>query len=348
MSSDEVIALNTFLYPWLSKPFLELTKNKIPHSLLLFAQKDIGELHFGLELANYLLCESKEKKPCGQCEACHWVRQGNHPDLFIVVPQVLKHQLPFEVQDDLVGEDGEEKKQSKFIRIEQIRNIISSNELGSYRGGKRVVLIYPIEAMQAEAANCLLKTLEEPSNQLHFILLTNQLEKILPTIRSRCHLFSIPRPSIDLAVNWLQSMFPEEYSDQVLEQKLLLHAGSPFKVISAMHEKALDDSIITQQLSQFKLLHSGEIIELLGQYPLIEILNSILKWCFDMNFVLFGQKPRYFPQLEEQMKTACSNLNKRSFQQFLASLKDDVRLANHPLFPKVQLDAVLMRYKQLF
>jgi len=348
MSSHEATTSNTFLYPWLSKPFFELTKNKIPHSLLLFAQKDIGELHFGLELANYLLCESTESKPCGHCEACHWVRAGNHPDLFIVVPQVLKHLLPFEVEDEQVGEDGEEKKQSKFIRIEQIRHIISRNELGSYRGGKRVVLIYPIEAMQAEAANCLLKTLEEPSNQLHFILMTNQLEKILPTIRSRCHLFPIPRPSVDLAVRWLQSELSEEYSDQFLEEKLLLQAGSPLKVISSLHEKALDDSIITQQLSQCKLLHSGEIIELLGQYPLLEILNSILKWSFDMNLVLFGQKPRYFPQLEGRLKTACIDLNKRSFQQFLASLKDDIRLANHPLFPKVQLDAVLMRYKQLF
>jgi DNA polymerase-3 subunit delta' len=346
--TSQVVSANSFLYPWSCKPFLELTRNPIPHSLLLFAQKDIGELHFGLELANYLLCESTENKPCGQCEACHWVRQGNHPDLFIVVPQVLKHLLPFEVEDEQVGEDGEDKKQSKFIRIEQIRKLISSNELGSYRGGKRVVLIYPIEAMQAEAANCLLKTLEEPSNQLHFILMTNQLEKILPTIRSRCHLVPIPRPSLELAVNWLQSKLPQEYSDQVLEQKLLLHAGSPLKVISSLHEKALDDSIITQQLSQFKLLHSGEIIELLGQYALLDILNSILKWSFDMNLVLFGQKPRYFPQLEGRMKIACSNLNKRSFQQFLASLKDDIRLANHPLFPKVQLDAVLMRYKQLF
>jgi DNA polymerase-3 subunit delta' len=346
--SSPVVTSNTFLYPWLSKSFLELSRNKIPHSLLLFAQKDIGELHFGLELANYLLCESVSSKPCGKCEACHWVRQGNHPDLFIVVPQALKQLLPIAVEDEQVGEDGEDKKQSKFIRIEQIRNIISSNELGSYRGGKRVVLIYPIEAMQAEAANCLLKTLEEPSNQLHFILLTNQLEKILPTIRSRCHLFPIPRPSLELAVNWLQSQLPQEYSDQVLEQKLSLHTGSPLKVISSLNEKTLDDSIITHQLSQCKLLRSGEMIELLGQYALLDILNSILKWSFDMNLVLFGQKPRYFPHLEGQMKSACSNLNKRSFQQFLASLKDDMRLANHPLFPKVQLDAVLMRYKQLF
>ncbi len=339
---------NTFLYPWSRKPFLELTTNSIPHSLLLFGQKDIGELHFGLELANYLLCESIDNKPCGQCEACHWVRQGNHPDLFTVVPQVLKRLLPFEVEDDQVGEDGEDKKQSKFIRIEQIRNIISSNELGSYRGGKRVVLIYPVEAMQAEAANCLLKTLEEPSNQLHFILLTNQLEKILPTIRSRCHLFPIPRPSLELSVAWLQTQLPNEYSDQVFEQKLLLHAGAPLKVIASLHEKALDDSIISKQLSQFKNLHSGEIIDLLSQYALLDILNSILKWSFDLNLVLFGQKPRYFPQLEARMQTACLNLNKISFQQFLSSLNDDIRLANHPLFPKVQLDAVLMRYKQLF
>jgi flagellar biosynthesis chaperone FliJ len=67
-----------------------------------------------------------------------------------------------------------------------------------------------------------------------------------------------------------------------------------------------------------------------------------------MNLVLFGQQVRYFPQFEAKMKSTCLAMNKIHLQQFLSSLKDDLRLANHPLFPKVQLEAVLMKYTQLF
>lgn len=348
MRSSGALLQDSFLYPWLKLPFDQLTQNPIPHALLLHSPKDNGELYFGLELANFLLCESADRKPCGQCEACHWIRQGNHPDLFIVIPQTLKALLPFEFEDDPGTDEEDTKKQSKFIRIEQIRKIISSNELGSYRGGKRVVLIYPVEAMQIEAANCLLKTLEEPSDRLHFILITHQLERILPTIRSRCHLSPIPKPSLEIALSWLTDNMPKDLSPEILHQKLLLYSGSPLKVMSCLDENVLDESIIANQLARFKSLHASTVIELLGQNTLLDILNCILKWSFDLNLVLFGQTARYFPQYEKQMKSAALSLNKITYQQFLTQLKDDLRLAHHPLFPKVQLEALLMRYQQLF
>jgi hypothetical protein len=92
-------------------------------------------------------------------------------------------------------------------------------------------------------------------------------------------------------MGWLKSKLSHEFSDEILEQKLALHAGSPLKVITSLDEKSLDDSIITQQLSQFKLLHSGEILELLGQYALLDILNSILKSNI-ANITTFENNPR--------------------------------------------------------
>jgi DNA polymerase-3 subunit delta' len=202
--------------------------------------------------------------------------------------------------------------------------------------------------MQIEAANCLLKTLEEPSSNLHFVLITHQLERILPTIRSRCLLFSIPKPPINEAISWLSTQLPDKWTAPLLAQRLSLHSGAPLKVMASINDKALDESIITNQLAKFKSLHTGEIIDLLSQNSILEILNCILKWSFDLNLVLFGQQVRYFPQFEEKMKSSCLAMNKIHFQQFLSGLKDDLRLANHPLFPKVQLEAVLMKYTQLF
>ena len=338
----------SLLYPWLMESFISLTQYAIPNSLFIYGEKNIGKLQFGLELAHYLLCESTAQRPCHTCDACHWVAQGAHPDLFVITPQNLKHLLPFDTDEGDETSESEDKKQSKFIRIEQIRQVIAKNELGSYRGGKRVVLIYPVEAMQAEAANCLLKTLEEPSAQLHFILITSHLEKILPTIRSRCQFFSIPKPHHEFASQWLKDHLSEPVTQEVINQKLALYAGSPLKVMQAIDHKTLDELTVVKELSKFKLLQSGVIIEQLQQHTLFDILNCIYKWSIDLNLVAFGLESRYFPHLTSVMKSQTQQVSKTALQQFISHLRDDIRLSNHPLFPKVQLDTLLMKYKQLF
>jgi DNA polymerase-3 subunit delta' len=335
------------LYPWLITPFRDLTQFPVPHSLLIYGEKDLGKLEFGLQLAKSLLCESASSKPCNICEACHWVEKGNHPDLFVIVPQNLKHLLPFEIED-AIDEDGEEKKQSKVIRIEQIRQVISQNELGSYRGGKRVIVIYPVEAMPIEASNTLLKTLEEPSHNLHFILITHQLERILPTIRSRCSLFPIHKPSQDVSIEWLQTQLPTKFDLDEISKRLLQQAGSPLRVLQNIENKSLDENKLVEELLQFNKLNSNAIIDLLGQHSLQDILNCLLKWSIDINLVSFNLQARYFPHEQHKIENGVSKLNKLNFQEYLSSLKEDLRLANHPLFPKVQLDAILSRYKLLF
>jgi DNA polymerase III subunit delta' len=336
------------LYPWLQEPFKHLTSHPVPHSLIISGQKDIGKFQFGFALCKYLLCESQNTKPCEQCEACGWANHGNHPDLFVVVPQNLKHILPFEVEEDSGNEDGEEKKLSKFIRVEQIRNIIASNTLGSYRGGKRVVMIYPAEAMPTEAANCLLKTLEEPSPNLFIVLVTHQIEKLLPTIRSRCQIFHVPKPDSDLSVGWLEQYFSGKYSQETINKQLALQSGAPLSVISSMETKSNDPTEIIKELSKFQEMNPTKIVDLLSNYTLIDILNAIFKWSIDVNFQLFQQKPRFFPEYEHQIQSACQQLDKIAFQNFLTSLSNDLKLANHPLFPKVQLEALLVRYRNLF
>lgn len=337
-----------FLYPWLKKSFAELTQHPIPNSLMIYGEKDIGKLQFGLELANYLLCESHQQRPCHSCDSCHWVAQGSHPDLFIITPQNLKHLLPFDTSDSEENSEPEEKKQSKFIRIEQIRQVISKNELGSYRGGKRVILIYPVEAMQSEAANCLLKTLEEPSSQLHFILITSNLERILPTIRSRCQFFSIPKPQHDIAIEWLKHQLPGKFTLEMIHQKLALYAGSPLRAVQSIDNKILDELVIVNELAKFHLLQTNGIIEQLNQHTLFDILNCIYKWSIDLNFVAFGLPSRYFPSFEKKMQSHISQINLIAIQEFISHLREDLRLSNHPLFPKVQLETLLMKYKQLF
>jgi DNA polymerase-3 subunit delta' len=336
------------LFPWLVEPFKNLVSHQIPNSLIISGQKDIGKFQFGFELCKFLLCESSSSKPCESCEACNWVKNGNHPDLFLVVPQNLKHILPFEMDDQKSSEESDEKKQSKFIRIDQIRNIVSSNELGSYRGGKRVVLIYPAESMQTEAANCLLKTLEEPSINLYIILVTHHKEKLLPTIRSRCQIFNVPKPSLDVSVDWLCHQLNNKYPKENIEHRFALHSGAPLKVLSSIEENAVDQSKIIEELSKFQKINPNKIIDLLSDFSLSDILNCTLKWTTDINLQLFGQGAKFFPEYQSQISSHCKSLNKIDVQNFLSSLNKDLKLVNHPLFPKVQLEATLVRYKNLF
>jgi DNA polymerase-3 subunit delta' len=100
--------------------------------------------------------------------------------------------------------DSAEKKEKKNIAIEEARLAIEGLAIGTHRGGNRVVLVYPLESLRADAANTLLKSLEEPPSSTIFILVTSRLDRVLPTIRSRCRLIALPPPDRASGLEWLR------------------------------------------------------------------------------------------------------------------------------------------------
>lgn len=108
------------------------------------------------------------KNACDQCPDCHWVDTETHPDSVNIVPDQL---------------DGP-------IKIEAIRQLQSQSELTSFRGRGRLVIIKPAENMNLNAANSLLKILEEPTLSTHFILITHTMHAVPMTIKSRCVKYS--------------------------------------------------------------------------------------------------------------------------------------------------------------
>src|SRR5690606_37088601 len=108
------------------------------------------------------------------------------------------------------GDDGEGRKSgkttrnpSKEIRIEQVRQLGDWINVSTHRSGKRVVLLYPAEALNGASANALLKTLEEPPAETVFLLVSHAPDSLLPTIVSRCHRFSLAIPPAHPALAWL-------------------------------------------------------------------------------------------------------------------------------------------------
>ena len=187
--------------------------DQLPHALLLQGRPGLGKHDFAVQLAQALLCEQpRDSVACGQCHACHLFAAGTHPDL------------------SCVGLAGD----AKNITVDQIRALGDFLSLRPHTAMRKVVLISPAEAMNINAANSLLKLLEEPPLGSMLLLVTSHPARLPATIRSRCArlLFRLPAPSIGRA--WLQAR-PEIRNESGL--LLDLAGGAPLLAESLAREE---------------------------------------------------------------------------------------------------------------
>jgi len=260
--------------PWLAPLWRSLDHTQFPNAILLHGQSGIGKFAFAVELAKSLLCESADHaaKPCNHCEACHWFDTGNHPDFISLVPETHRKLLPHADYDSEEGvkkgratrdvEDAEssEKKEKKNISIEETRSAIEGLGIGSHRGGNRIILIYPLEMLRSDSANTLLKSLEEPPANTIFILLANRVDRVLPTIRSRCRLLSAPRPDREQGLAWLRSQLSTIEGLKItapdIETIYDEQGGAPYDVLNSVIARHLqnDKDELTFSIQASRLL----------------------------------------------------------------------------------------------
>ncbi|MCL6639624.1 MAG: DNA polymerase III subunit delta' [Firmicutes bacterium] len=140
----------------------EVESGRIAHAYLFTGPAAVTGAAAG-SFAAALLCDRPGRgRACGECRPCRQLQHGNHPDLLRVAPS------------------------GATIKIDQVRQLLRLVQYRSYQGGRKVFLLGPAEAMTGEAANCLLKTLEEPPEDNVFILMSERPDFCLPTILSRC------------------------------------------------------------------------------------------------------------------------------------------------------------------
>ena len=157
------------LYPWQDEIWQRMQdlRSRLPNALLLKGAEGIGKLDLAMDFAQSILCEAPLASgfACETCPSCHWFAQESNPDFRLIQPDALS-------DDTAEKESG--KKASKEISVDQIRALSSFSNLSAHSGRYRVVLIHPAEAMNNNSANALLKTLEEPTDKLLFILVTHK------------------------------------------------------------------------------------------------------------------------------------------------------------------------------
>ena len=158
-------------------------------------------------------CSAKRAQPCGapggcgECAACLWFDQGNHPDYRLVTTEERALAAGLDDAEDNAAEGDApagKKAPSREIRFQQLAALKSFLSVATHRGGYRIVLVHPAETMNATAANMLLKVLEEPPDRTVFLLVSDRIDALPATIVSRCRKLPVPTPSREVAVAWLR------------------------------------------------------------------------------------------------------------------------------------------------
>lgn len=335
------MSINTL--PWHDDVWDRLSgmRDRLPHALLFHGRAGIGKLHLAQVLAQSLLCENRSERglACGACAACTWFAGGNHPDFRLIQPEAL---APAQ-EDAEAGEDGDEgkKKPSKQIKIEQIRALSDFLNVGSHRSGYRVVLIYPAESMNPGAANALLKSLEEPSSGVIFLLVSHQPSKLLATVRSRCHALALSVPPRVLSLQWLQ-----EQGGGVTSALLAFAGDAPVEAAGLSDDEAQTRGRLFDLLSQPASSALG-LADFCQRLPPLAVVNWMLKWSYDLIALSSGGTVRYNIDRERTLRILARSMPLAKLLRFYAALLSLKAICEHPLNAGLFFDDLFIAYREV-
>ena len=286
-------------YEWLDSARAQYARlsSRLPHALMIQGAPGIGKAHFAMEMVASLVCDSPERSQqassaCGKCRNCTIFNAGNHPDFHFVSSERY-------VQDGTAAnlsyaerylEDPAKRakrKPRRIISVEQIRQLIEDFSFSQHSANHKVALIQPADVMNTNAANALLKLLEEPNPESMLILVCNNVAALPLTIRSRCISIQINIPPIDQSVSWLLTHGIEESTAQ---QALAISSGAPFialeycKSEEIEHFKALLKvlaAIVNQDINPITAREG--LVRIGPPERLFAWLQIILKWLIMMS-----------------------------------------------------------------
>ncbi len=241
-------AVPSWLHESLQQITTRIARQAVPHAILLTGEAGHGKAQLARGIIDALMCTAlnADGTACGSCNACQYLAAGTHPDFFEVRPE-----------------------SSEQIRIDQIRQL--SNQIMMTKSISRYScsLITPADRLNRNAANALLKTLEEPPPASVIILLAHQANRLPATIRSRCqrlHVRAQPRAAV---IDWLQRQ--TDQPEDRIEQALLACHQAPLRALEFINDGFLPQ--FTAFVDDINAIHASEVrpgyagSELAGRKP---------------------------------------------------------------------------------
>lgn len=325
------------IYSWQNSLWQHLIAQSsgLHHAILLHGKSGIGKLDFAVALSKTLLCDQPQSgHACNVCPKCTWFEEGSHPD--------FKH---ITTEDNEPQDDSTKKKATKKtqISIEQIRGLIQTLSLSNHgTSSLRVVLIQPVEALNQASANALLKVLEEPPDNTIFILVADNLQRLLPTIISRCQKVAMPVPSQAQSLEWLS----ENHVDQ--SEALLRYAGGSPLLALKNDDTYVVKSQIIDMLAKGPQLDAYQCISLMLEEGMEQAIIVLQKWVHDLFLTRFSLSQHYHSQHGNALQLLAKSVNLTHLLGFQKTLLMAKQTALHPLSSELQIENLLMLYKKIF
>jgi DNA polymerase-3 subunit delta' len=319
---------------------LQPLRGRLPHAVLFHGPAGIGKAAFIEHFAQALLCEDvrPDGHPCNACASCGWFVQQSHPDYRRIRPEALEDEAAAD------GEEGEDKKKtrapSKEIKIEQVRALADFMNISTHRQGLRVVVLYPAEALNMPASNALLKTLEEPPPGTVFLLSSNSLDRLLPTILSRCRKFALPMPAHDVALAWLEGQGVADADGWLREQ-----GGAPLAALAqaGMGSREELDTLL-QYLSRPSTEGALRTADKMQKVPLTTIVAWQQRWLYDLFSAKLTGAIRYYPRYQRELQGLAERVSVAGMLAAIRGTAERRATSDHPLSPKLFLEDMLLDY----
>ena len=247
---------------------------RVGHAYIICGEEDSGRSSLAFSFAKALQCESGETDPRNECPSCIKADSGNHPDIILV-----KHEKP------------------TVLSVDEIRDqVVSTMDIRPYSGKYKIYIIDDAQLMNAQAQNALLKTIEEPPEYGVIILITNSLEKLLPTILSRCITLNIKPVKERDVMEYLiahydldekKARFCVEYAQGNLGKAVMLATNEDYE--------ALVRSVIRleKEIYQMEMEDIEDAIQACAKYKLNigEYLDLMMMWYRDILMLKVTGKP---------------------------------------------------------
>lgn len=336
------------LYPWQNEAWQQWQqlRQRLPHAILFHGPAGIGKTAFAEACAKSLLCEmpTADGHACGSCDACGWFVQYSHPDYRRVRPEALDDGEGAEEESAESKKAKSSKAPSKEIKIDQVRALSDFMNISTHRSGMRVITLHPAEALNTAAANSLLKMLEEPPPRTMFLLTTNSIDRLLPTILSRCRKFALAMPDREAALLWLKEQQLSDADSWLAEQ-----GGAPLAALESSQtgmRETMDEFL--QQLARPGVDAALKTAERLQKTPVSDLVACLQRWLYDLLSAKLSETIRYYPRYRKELDALAARTNAAVLLSAIKELNERRAIAEHPLAPRLFIEDMLLDYSTLF
>jgi DNA polymerase-3 subunit delta' len=332
------------IHPWNQEIWQNLTlePERANHALLFNGDAGLGKQDLAFALAHFVMTDSHS-----QSESLF--NAGSHPDLHVIMPEC-------EVTEGLLGDfakrylETHSGKPKRAINIEQIRRLSTAMVTHPHISAHRVILIFNAETMNRNAANALLKSLEEPPQNTLFIIVSDELSKLAKTIRSRCSLVNFRQPDFQSAKAWLEldGRLPSDQIDtylsmsnnQPLEAIRLFETGyleSLKAVFTDVNNLWMRRAEITSVAKTWQAIGSGSVVDILQKLS-TDLLRSMLT--DEPNSV-------FFPVQQSWVKSSSNKISKESLLQLIDELNYSKKMLSTTVDELLVLETVSNKVSKL-